>query len=1082
MADASYKTFPNTFISRGVTARYTDDTVPQGTYLNLGNCEEQSENAMSTRLGTRIINRIGTVVLPLGNPVHSLSKLLGLNNAAWRYAGSGTLLYRREGTSQGPYTNIANGMSGNAWSSGVYRPTQSSYPYLFIADSARMLKDNGSFATPQQWGIFAPNQPVTAQAREPEMITWNNFTNAFANNYVNFNSPTTTVPVSTSLTSFVTGGQINVVTPSSMTNINAGQLLSMGVGGEIVYVLSTTTTTFTAFFQFSHAPGTPIGWGALNGGVSTSTTASITYPTMPALGNFPSGVKTQPDDYININIFLDNPNNLQQINLLFDVGDGSFTQDYFIKSFLPALDQALISGTETATQAAVNQVFADALGITNASPTNPSYLNTGNNTYNFMRVKLQDFAAVGQADPNGVNFNWSDVNSMQIQVITNTNGPVNVSFNNIFLSGGSGPDSFAGVAYDYLYTYYNAETGAESNPSIPMSAVIPLTGTTYFPPRYPLPRRQPVHLTLVASTDPQVTNIRIYRRGGTLSANYLRLDQIPAASTSYIDISPDADISTSAPVSLVNDVPVTSTLPVPANTTLLVPLNPALPGAVMTVTPASMANLFVNQQVTLGGIADPNQEVVIVMATTGANFTAFVQNPHLAGDPVTAEAVYGQPCNLMAIAYNAAWLAGDKNNPHYLYYSTNFSPEAFGSPNFIEVGIPSDPITAIVPFQGSLFVATRDHWYAIGPATGAAPTVYPTSAVHGVYAPFGWVATESEIWHQSIDGLRSFAGGASNYRSQEIEFVFQGGETPIPLAPLATRSQSTMAYRDNMVFLAYVGDGGVYHRLIYHTIYKRFRNDDVRASCMFWESDTNLLLYGDALGNIHQDRTGVFDEGMSGGNTLITIPIIVNVQTSFMDQGQPKNQKNYNELTIDANTGGQAIQLALAFNDGEFTQIIGTLNTTTRQKVNFNLNGGKGYQAYRVSLLMTGGATSKVTFYQADLRGVELSETRLSFDTYWLKFGTDDSKLAKQFYLEYTSTSTLSISVYYDGAATPGFTTTMESAPQRISTWVRLPAVKFRLYRMIVTSTADFMVWPDSKVEVKPICLTKGYSTMDLMP
>jgi len=1094
----SYVTFPNKFVSRGVVARYADDTLPQGTYLNEQNCEEQTENTITSRLGSTIINRTGTTINALPAGVHSLGRLLGLDSTSWRYAGAGQVLYRRNGDTQGAYTQIAAGMSGGQWSSAVYRPTLSSYPYLFIADAGKMLKDNGSFTNPQQWGIFAPSFPVRTQIQPPLLQTWNGaFSSTGFSNYVNFTSPISTTPVNTTTTNAVTGGSVVTIIPASMTNIMTGQLLFLNLSNpnvEIVYVLSTTTNSFTAFCTNNHAAGETITWFALNGSVATSTTATITYPntpgSFPPLGIFADGPNTKsgPEDYINFNIFLDHPNNLQQINLLFDVGDGSFTQDYFIKSYLPSIQQPLVSGTETAEQAAVNQVFAEAVGLTTDSLYNPAYLNTGDNTFNFMRVKLKDFAAVGNADPNGAQFNWNDTNAFQIQIITNTNGSVNVSFNNMFLSGGYGPDSYGGVAYDYLYTYYNANTGMESNPCMFMSEALPTTGLGYFPARFPLPFRQPILLELTASTDTQVTHFRIYRRGGTLAGNFYRVDQIPIAQTTYLDTTSDAQLEGAATISFTNDVPVTSTLPVPVNTTLTSALNPPMPGAFSTIFVSSTTNISTNQQVTIGADNDPNQEIVIAGVVSPGSFQAYVQNPHKIGDPVTAEAFYGQPCYLCAVAYNAMWLAGDPNNPHYLYYSTNFSPEAFGSANFIEVGIPSDPITAIIPFQGTLYVATRDHWYLIAPSSGASPTVYPTTAVHGVYAPFGWTATETEIWHVAIDGIRTFAGNASTYRSQEIEFVFQGGTTPVAQADFSNLELATMAYRDNMVFCGYKTTGGPFSRLIYHTVYQRFRNDTIPATAMFVESDTNLLLYGDANGIIHQDRIGVIDEASNAG-TLQNQPISLNLQTAFLDQGFPKNQKNYNELTLDVDTQGQTVQVALSFDDGEEGYTVGTVNTANRQKVNLNLQNGLGTQAYRVSLVLTGNVSQKVTFYQADIRAVVLAETRQSFDTYWLpsgaggnagaSLGPDESKLCKNAYIEYNSTAPLTANFYYDQMTSPGYTFTLP-ASTRIATRIRLPAIKYRLMRVTITSTADFQIWPSSHLQMKPIIATKGYYDVNL--
>ena len=129
---------------------------------------------------------------------------------------------------------------------------------------------------------------------------------------------------------------------------------------------------------------------------------------------------------------------------------------------------------------------------------------------------------------------------------------------------------------------------------------------------------------------------------------------------------------------------------------------------------------------------------------------------------------------------------------------------------------------------------------------------------------------------------------------------------------------------------------------------------------------------------------------------------------------------------------------------------------------------------------ITGSTHDQVVLYQADLRGVELAETRQSMDTYWLKQGFEESKIAKNIYVEYTATSTLTASVYYDQFTGPQYTFTLPPS-QRISTRVRLPAIKYRLMRIIITSTADFQIWGGSKVEVKPVCSTKGYQTMDLV-
>lgn len=1085
MSDPAYQTWPAILQSKGIWARSSDDTVPAGAWLNMDNVEELEENTMISRLGSTIINKTGTTVNPLGGPVHSLSRLVNAtSNSTWRYAGAGTGLYRRSGDAPGAYTVIASGLSGAQWSANPYRPTLSSYPYLFIADSAQMLKDNGTVT--QQQGIFQPNTPVQALALNPQLIVLDTFENSTGSySIVNASGAATTTRVSTTLTAAIGTTGVQKAVPASMTNIVPFQLLVIDRGGpqqETVLVLDIPydNSGFFADFTKTHTIGATVTENYLSASVAASTTATVSKTGAFNLSTFPNGTLSQGADYIGMYLNIGAPENIEQIRILLDVGDGSFTEDYFYKLVVPSIYQDSITQTQDANTLITQIIYDQAIGVYTSGAASGYQLVSGENQWTKVLVQMSDFQTVGNAGLNSPGFTMASINAFRIEVVTNVNGGSTIGLDGLIAFGGYGPDSFAGVAYDWLYTYYNADTGLESNPCMFMSNPMPPQFTYQV-----IPRRQPVQLSLVPSTDAQVTNIRVYRRGGTLASNFFRVDQIAPNSTTYIDQSSDAEIEAADTISFTNDVPVTSTLPVPVIQTLQVPLNPTGTGELLFVNVTSNTNITPHQQVTIGADNDPYQEIVIVESVIAFDsFTAFVQNAHAVGAPVTAEAAYGQPCNIAAVAYNRQWLAGDPNNPHYLYYSNTFSPESFSAAGNIEVGTPDDPIIAIVPFLGSLYVGTRSTWYGISPSQqeGQQPTVYPTTAVHGISGSHGWVTTENEIWHQAVDGIRAFAGGSAVYKSQNIEFLFQPyvpGETPIEQANPSLLNQSVFAYWNNIVFLAYTGLDGNRYRLAYHTQYQRVRNDSVPAVSMFLERDTNTLLYGDTNGVIHQDRVGTFDEENVGGVVTDT-PIALDLQTPYLDQGSPAAQKNYQNLTVDTNTNGETITATLLYNDGEQTEVVGTFSTANRQKVNLNLNSGLGEQGYRVSLQLTGDTLSQVIFYQVAIRGTVLAETRQSFDTYWSTFGTDASKLMKDGYFDYNATAPLSGQIFYDQNEVPEFTFTLPASVPRIVTRVRFPAVKFRLARLVITSTADFQLWPGSFLRAKAILTAIGYNQIPL--
>lgn len=101
-----------------------------------------------------------------------------------------------------------------------------------------------------------------------------------------------------------------------------------------------------------------------------------------------------------------------------------------------------------------------------------------------------------------------------------------------------------GTVYDWRYTYYSTITGAESNPS-PTGTGISLTN-----------RR--ANVTVNASTDAQVDQIRVYRRGGTLSTWRLSVTG-PNVSGDIVDNYADSTIAANEAVSTTRDVPFTST-------------------------------------------------------------------------------------------------------------------------------------------------------------------------------------------------------------------------------------------------------------------------------------------------------------------------------------------------------------------------------------------------------------------------------------------------------------------------------------------------------------------------------------------
>jgi hypothetical protein len=534
-------------------------------------------------------------------------------------------------------------------------------------------------------------------------------------------------------------------------------------------------------------------------------------------------------------------------------------------------------------------------------------MGSGSGTWSVIYLPKGEFQPVGPAGQNGLD--WSKINAWQIQITTNSNGSSNVAFNGLYIQGSptatgvntlAGPSSFGGVGYDFRFTYWDANTLTESNPC--PSAYYSVTPTNPGGSSTMVVLRQAINLQLTYSADPQVTHVRVYARGGVFGNNWYYADQVPniigGVPFNYQYILPDEALEQGNILSLTNDVPVTSTLQNPISTTLSGAFAPSPANTnnptILTLTVNNPGAVFVPYQIVdIGGPQNLEQTMVISSPGPGS-FEAYIQLPHPAGDPVNVYSIPGQPLNLATLAYGQVYMAGDQNNPHYLYYTPVGQPQYCPPQNYIAIGTPADPITAVINFRGILFVRTYSTWYQVSP--GNPPTYQSTGSKHGSPANFDWCLTERGIFYQGWDGIRFFVGADSNYMSLIIEWLYRDNPLSV-VAPVDTTqlNQVISAFKNNTATFSYIGVDSNRHRIRWSESYKRWRNDDVPMTACLVEPDTNQLVYAIPYPNlsagnwaiVYEDITKDYDDGgwqtVNGVSTLIEDPIPMTLQMPYMD-------------------------------------------------------------------------------------------------------------------------------------------------------------------------------------------------------
>lgn len=910
---------------------------------------------------------------------------------------------------------------------------------------------------------------------------------------------------------------------TSATYLSAtGGFLWTVSGGASTCVLSNFYSTpyptqFSAWGFYAQVPTStttfPVGcWGGL---VDTNSTA-----TVGVTADFDLSQANQVTDFdlIVLTLQVSAPANIASIALQFDVNNSGYTSSYYTATISPAYYQGSIAGQLSAYESTTNQILADTIGIlTGDQPTgsttaqlSPSNFSTGASAWIAVYIPRGNFLPVGNAGQPSLD--WSNITGWQLVIETTAevvtgDGSSTVSANGLYLQWGYGPSSFAGVGYDWRYTYYNANTGTESSPS-PEQQFNSQFGylPSLTPPFY---LRQAAQVTVYASTDPQVTHIRFYRRGGEYASNWFLDGQIPnvgiahgsnIGQVQYKDVIGDASLAQAQPLALDNDPPVTSSLVTPIQTTLAAPTAGPLTGqsyygtfAPQRITTVDSSAIFVENQIVAVGNAD-NLELTTVVSTafsSPGSFQAILRLQHNAGEQVSATSVPRQPCSLAALSNQGgvtqAWLAGDPNNPHYLYFSKPGLPENFSPANYIAVSSPSDPIMLVVNWRGTIVVATTQTWYVI--VGGAQPYAQPTGAAHGA-ASSAYAQVEGRIIFLSQDGEREFSGSDGAYLTLPVEWMFRNAPPSIIVPRVSDYASTTMVQYQNQTYLAFqsASDSARY-RLRYDDQYRRFGYDDVPATAMLWEQQTNALVVGRAISatsyGVVQDWVGDYDDGgwNAAGTALTVTPINLTIQTPYRDLGRPHNPKQWNMLEGDYNTQNQPIQTSLFFKGEEDFSIalpaqnLGAQRSKYQYKITATQSASDplaaGIEAYSMSIQHQMAVTVAPTLYQENIYAVALADERTSFDTYWQKMGNDMlGILPKNFYFDYTTSTQLTVSLYADGSPLPYYVDNFTLIPQTDRAVVRVegPTRKGRLWRMIVTSAenSSFQLWAPVKCETKP--------------
>lgn len=940
---------PSPFVYKGIHQHTDPSQLAPGEYYQAENVNAIQEGALSARTGHQALTQTS-----VSSPITSLSKLNlgGSDTSNPRYRGSGTHIYR----DIPPYsanTSVFSGLTNGArWTAQQYNAGTAGIPSLFLATQDAALRDNGTYATLQKWGIDPPPIPVVATPDFTEILfvtvpggAPQRFIAGVNSNGSGFKtvSAMDTGPGYVNITP-TAGGSINGV-----NGIYVGMILmitdsSSSLLDEQIIVLAVTPTSFSAVTRFAHtAANVTLNWFQ-----ETQTTIFgtdlfyYTGFTIDASFNGTPDNGYETDDPFHIALMSTDVTNVTQIEIRIVPnysGSGGLSTDYYSHIIVPA-------------------------AVMSAAPVTPSP------AWVELNIPKNEFTKVGNAGSGA--FTWKNINEIDIIVTANATGASQTVGNSslYFIGGGGLNDSAAGTtSYDWLYTFRDPVSKAEGNPCVPMISA-------NFPP--PITNGQ-VTLTLTGTAKAATIangigeisgpgSIKIYRRGGTFSDGFYRhigyaTNPGSGATVEFIDNASDQSLNQADTLEFDNDPPVPSTLPTPLTASIL-EFQPQGGGSdasnntanttarlVLSNTPTNFSIANIASIITVGstvqvgfGVTFENAIISAVGYGTTGHLTSawievYLQYSHnlTSADPsetIECDTILRGNCDLVHQDFDCLFLAGDSNNPATLYQSKVGRPESFPVVNLennfaqqINVGSPSNPIYGVTSIgPGELVCLNQDNIFIVQVWAGQMQQPIQAPASRGLYAKWCWCKGDNRIWYLAYDGIYTWSGGESHKVSQQIDYLFKKQiVNGIPPINFADTSLFSFSYAENSLYVGYVDTTSTYHRLRYETIYNRWTvetiyNADQSSAFgitdLFTEPDTGNLLVGvtDGSGNSNMWLCDFYST-TDGWVTLPTDGIPIFYQAwRYWAIGDPTADYQVGEVVWELQNASDAVTAQLFYN------------------------------------------------------------------------------------------------------------------------------------------------------------------------
>lgn len=602
--------------------------------------------------------------------------------------------------------------------------------------------------------------------------------------------------------------------PDLISSLRRGSLITLNTGGgnqETVFVLSVTqgptgiiaieTTTVnthaatepivgqnalsvTTSLATSQFLGQAISSNAVQSIISGAGNGTLTLPIsspnnpfthqgIPAFAFLPT---PQQDDYVHISFNISDLTKITDVQIQFDIGDGSFTQNYLYFDIQPSALQQAVSFAQTqlaasqtaAQQATIRQELTRAdTGIPvrvplpnlgdqlvssqvpdtgNIIPSGTSAL--GSSQWSEIRFSIASLTRVGADETKTL------VNTNACRVVINATAAMTLQFGSIWVGAGGQPDiGDIGALYQYRIRPRDSRTGVIGNPS-------PET-------RYGIiARRQQVIVSMPSAVyDAQIDTWDIFRFGGAVTS-YRYIGSVPSTAATFTDTVFDDAAQAGDSLDFDNFEPWPS-VDLPQNLTAS-KVNGTL--ALVTIpSPTSALNWLPGTQVQIAGnnVYTLRLRPVFVSGTTyrlefeecsapGTNLSVSIPEPTLGNQK--------QPYMFGMDAQGRAIGVGDPLRPGTYSYCKSNNLDSVPDTYNRELTPASEPLMGGEIIDGLAHLASTERWWQLYPQNDPNPTNFynpvPLALPRGLAAPLGHCNDGVNIYWWAKDGIYSSNKGS----------------------------------------------------------------------------------------------------------------------------------------------------------------------------------------------------------------------------------------------------------------------------------------------------------------------------------